>query len=202
MARKTFISYKYSEAQGTRDKILDSLGSDATFYQGETSESPDLTDTSTENIKRNLTDMMYDTSVTIVVMSPDIRQSKWVDWEIEYCLKEMTRKGRTSRANGIVAVVQEINGTYDWLVTTTQKSDGCSVRSYQDSKLYSIVTKNRFNRKDKVYACANCQTFSQLDGSYISLIDESDFLADPNKYIENAFDKSENSDDFDLVKQR
>lgn len=32
MARKTFISYKYSEAQDLRDEILESLGDDATYY--------------------------------------------------------------------------------------------------------------------------------------------------------------------------
>lgn len=51
MAHKTFISYKYSEAQDLRDAIIDAMGDDASYYQGETSESPDLTDTSTENIK-------------------------------------------------------------------------------------------------------------------------------------------------------
>ena len=58
MARKTFISYKYSEAQGLRDKIIKALGDDAQYYQGETSDSPDLTDTSTGHIKNNLKDMM------------------------------------------------------------------------------------------------------------------------------------------------
>ena len=91
MARKTFISYKYSEAQDLRDEILESLGEDATYYQGETSESPDLTDTSTENIKEDLKDMMYNTSVTIVIISPNIKQSKWIDWELEYCLKRISR---------------------------------------------------------------------------------------------------------------
>ena len=61
MAHKTFISYKYSEARNLRDDIIEALGDDATYYKGETSDSPDLTDTSTENIKKNLKDMMYDT---------------------------------------------------------------------------------------------------------------------------------------------
>ncbi len=92
MAHKTFISYKYSEAQDLRDRLIKALGDDASYYQGETSDSPDLTDTSTENIKKNLKDMMYDTSVTIVIISPHIKESKWIDWEIEYCLKNITRK--------------------------------------------------------------------------------------------------------------
>ena len=95
MAHKTFISYKYSEAQKLRDAIIKALGDDATYYKGETSDSPDLTDTSTENIKKNLSNMMYDTAVTIVIISPDMKKSKWIDWEIEYCLKNNTRKGRT-----------------------------------------------------------------------------------------------------------
>ena len=53
MAHKTFISYKYSEAQNLRDRIIKALGDDASYYKGETSDSPDLTDTSTENIKKN-----------------------------------------------------------------------------------------------------------------------------------------------------
>jgi hypothetical protein len=79
MARKTFISYKYSEAQKLRDKIIDALGDDASFYQGETADSPDLTDNSTETIKNNLKDMIFNTSVTIIIVSPNIKLSKWID---------------------------------------------------------------------------------------------------------------------------
>lgn len=105
MAHKTFISYKWSEAQQLRDDIIDALGEDASYYKGETSDSPDLTDTTTDNIKKNLRDMMYDTSVTIVIISPHMKESKWIDWEIEYCLKDETRKGRTSHNNGVVGVI-------------------------------------------------------------------------------------------------
>ena len=92
-----------------RNDIIDALGEDATYYKGETSESPDLTDTSTENIKKNLKDMMYDTSVTIVILSPNMKESKWIDWEIEYCLKDITRKDRTSHTNGVVAVIMKVD---------------------------------------------------------------------------------------------
>lgn len=202
MAHKTFISYKYSEAQDLRDRIVEALGEDATYYQGETADSPDLTDTSTENIKSNLTDMMYDTSVAIVIVSPNMSQSKWIDWEIEYCLKEISRKGRTSKTNGVIGVIQEVDGDYSWLVTRTHQADGCSTRSIDDSKLYKIVTQNRFNRKTPDYACVSCQTYSQLDGSYISLVDEADFLENTTKYIDNAYAKSEEADTFKLKKKR
>ena len=99
MAHKVFISYKWSESRELRDEIIEKLGKDASYYKGETSDSPDLTDTSTENIKKNLADMMYDTSVTIVIISPNMKKSKWIDWEIQYCLKNITRKDRTSHTN-------------------------------------------------------------------------------------------------------
>lgn len=99
-----------SEAQKLRDDIIDALKEKASYYKGETSDSPDLTDTTTDNIKKNLRDMMYDTSVTIVIISPHMKESKWIDWEIEYCLKDETRKGRTSHNNGIVGVIMKYKG--------------------------------------------------------------------------------------------
>ena len=203
MAHKTFISYKYSEAQRLRDDIIAALGDDATYYKGETSDSPDLTDTSTENIKRNLRNMMYDPSVTIVIISPNMKKSKWIDWEIEYCLKNNTRKNRTSHTNGVVGVIMKYNGGYDWFKTVTKHTDGCSSSSYKEELVYDIINNNRFNQNPKVYSCNVCKTVDALSGSYISYVEEETFLADPSKYIDNAYDKSENdADGYDLTKTR
>lgn len=203
MARKTFISYKHSEAQGLRDDIIKALEDDATYYQGETSDSPDLTDTTTENIKKNLRDMMYDTSVTIVVVSPNFKKSKWIDWEIEYSLKEISRNDRVSRTNGVVGVIMKNNGNYDWLVGE-QCHDNCKCnnRTIDNSKLYEIINKNRYNLVNAQHSCEHCKPWDILSGSYISLIEEHKFLADPSKYIENAFEKSENIDSFNIMKTR
>lgn len=192
MAHKTFISYKYSEAQGLRDDIITALGKDANYYKGETSDSPDLTDTSTENIKKNLRDMMFDTSVTIVIISPNMKESKWIDWEIEYCLKKINRKERTSQRNGVVGVIMKVNGGYDWFKYTTIKPDGCSVSNYYTSKVYDIINNNRHNQNPKVYSCNTCKCIDALNGSYIAFVEEEEFLSNPQKYIDNAFDKSEN----------
>lgn len=192
MAHKTFISYKYSEAKNLRDKIIDVLGDDATYYKGETSESPDLTDTSTENIKNNLRNMMYDTSVTIVIISPNMKKSKWIDWEIEYCLKNITRKDRTSHTNGVVGVIMKQNGGYDWFKYSKKNEDGCSSTCYYDEKVYDIINNNRFNQNPKVYSCSKCKSINSLTGSYIAYVEEEDFLKNPSKYIDNAYNKSEN----------
>ena len=192
MAHKTFISYKYSEARNLRDRIIKALGDDAAYYQGETSDSPDLTDTSTENIKKNLTDMMYGTSVTILIISPNMKDSKWIDWEIEYCLKNTTRKDRTSHTNGVVGVIMKVNGNYDWFKYSTDKDDGCSVWNYRLEKVHNIIKNNRGNQSPKKYSCPNCKCIDALTGSYIAFVEEDTFIDNPQKYIDNAYDKSEN----------
>lgn len=203
MAHKTFISYKYSEAQGLRDRIIDALGEDATYYKGETSDSPDLTDTSTENIKKVLRDMMYDTSVTIVIISPHMKESKWIDWEIEYSLKNMTRKDRTSHTNGVVGVIMKCNGGYDWFKSNDRSMDGCFSSSYDEKYLYDIIKNNRYNQSPKQYRCNVCKSVDALTGSYISFVEEDDFIKNPHYYIDNAYRKSENdAQGYDIVKQR
>ncbi|MGF1373891.1 TIR domain-containing protein [Streptococcus infantarius] len=200
MARKTFISYKYSEARNLRDDIICAMGPDATYYNGERSSSPNMSDRTTEYIKNTLKDMIYSTSVTIVIISPNMKQSNWIDWEIEYSLKQIKRGDRASGSNGIVGVVMKYNGDYSWLRPTTVNTDGCTSISTNDSYLYDIISKNRFNQNPKIYSCDKCQTVNSLNGSYISLVNEDDFLSNPSHYIENAYDKSKNVDGYDVSK--
>lgn len=202
MAHKTFISYKYSEARELRDKIIESLGDDATYYKGETSDSPDLTDTSTENIKRVLKDKMYDTSVSIVIISPNMKESKWIDWEIEYCLKEIKRKDRTSLTNGIVGVIMKYKGGYDWFISYGENIHESTTLSYNNDYLYPIIYKNHFNSNPPVWHCNKCETYDSNKGSYISYVKEEDFLSNPSYYIDNAYDKSDNTDKYNMTRKR
>ena len=201
MARKTFISYKYSEARGLRDRIIKALGSDADYYRGETSDSPDLTDTSTENIKEKLKDKIWNTSVTIVIISPRMIESNWIEWEIEYSLKKITRENTASQTNGIVGVIMKCNGGYDWFIDEKIGSDGCEYISYKNYLLPDVIKKNMANQTLKEYSCEDCKTINKLTGNYISLIKEDVFLKNPQKYIENAWEKSQKLDQYNIVKQ-
>ncbi|MCP9267863.1 TIR domain-containing protein [Xenorhabdus sp. XENO-1] len=203
MARETFISYKYDESQHLRDEIINKLGDAVKFYRGEAAESPDISDTTVDNIKKNLKDMMFGTSVTIVIISPNMTKSKWIDWEIEYSLKEISRGDTTSRVNGIIGVIMEVDGGYDWLVSSNNNPDGCKSRSIDKDKLYEIINKNRCNlNSENKFSCEKCRSYDQLTGSYISLVEENIFLKNPEKYIENAYDKSKVIYDYDIVKMR
>lgn len=202
MARKTFISYKHSEAQDLRDRILKTLGDDATYYQGETSDSPDISDTSTQNIKKALKDMMFNTSVSIVIISPNMVKSKWIDWEIEYCLSEYKRKNRTSYTNGVVGVIMKIQGSTNWLKINSLNCHGSPTISFRDEYLYPIIKKNRYNSNPQLKHCSQCNTYDFMNGSYITLVDEDNFLSNPQLYIENAFNKSEDISKYILTKER
>lgn len=192
MAHKTFISYKYSEATDLRDRIIEAMGEDATYYNGETSDSPDMSDETNRKIQEYLKDCMYPTAVTIVIISPHIKESHWIDWEISYCLKKITRDGRTSHRNGLVGVVMKVNGGYDWFKYSQMKPDGCTVYNYRTEKVYDIINDNRFNQDPKKYTCDQCKCVDALTGSYIAFVEEDKFLSDIDKYIDNAYDKSEN----------
>lgn len=192
MKHKTFISYKFDEAKELRDRIIAKMGEYASYYQGETSESPDLTDTSTENIKRVLKNMMYDTTVTIVIISPRMKESKWIDWEIEYCLRNYSRKNRTSHTNGVVGIIMKYNGGYSWFKKNSTNCHNTSTVSYDSSYLFPIIYNNHFNSNPKQWHCDECKTYDWLNGSYIAYIEEETFLANPIEYIDNAYNKSEN----------
>ena len=206
MAHKTFISYKYSEARQLRDRIIESLGSDATYYKGETSDSPDLTDRKTETIKKNLRDMIFDTSITIVIISKEMRFSEWIDWEIEYSLKATSRDGRTSHTNGIVGVIMNYpyytNDPCGWF-RYDPGCTRCNNYEYHESYLFDIIKNNRRNQVPPVDYCRCCHRFKEAYGSYISFVDEDTFLLNPDKYIEIAFEKSQNDAyGYDLCKDR
>lgn len=161
MARKTFISYKYSESQNLRDRIIKALGEDASYYKGETSDSPDLTDNKTSTIKKKLSDMLFDTSITIVILSPNMKESKWIDWEVKYSIRKETRNNRQSQPNGIVLVKKSINGNCGWLDTNT------------------LIGSIKYNE---------IINYLGVDKSKVILINETSFLADPNYYIEKAYE--------------
>ena len=97
----------------------------------------------------------------------------------------------------------KVNGGYDWFRYSVVNSDGCSCNVYEESKVYKIINNNRFNQDPIEYACKKCKSVNELTASYISYVDEEAFLSNPSKYIDNAYDKSENDAmDYRLTKLR
>lgn len=185
MAHKTFISYKYSEATGLRDAIIKKLGSNATYYQGETSSSPDMTDLKTSTIRQKLADMIYDTTVMIVVVSPNMTLSSWMEWEIKYALREQSRNGRTSHSDGVVCVMQK---NTSWAEKSTTLD---IVRAYTDPYSWAKNSSGQWLAS---------KFFDVLVNNMIDIVTEDNFLKSPSHYIDRAFEKSENSGTYNITK--
>jgi len=57
---------------------------------------------------------------------------------------------------------------------------------------------NRYNQDPKEYACPCCESIDQLTGSYLTYAKLDDFCDNLNKYIENAYEKSQHLDLYNL----
>ena len=192
MAHETFISYKYSDAVDVRDRIYKNMGEYAKFYRGENGFSPNKSDDSDDAIWNYLKDMIWGTSVTIVVLSPEMINSSWIPDEISYSLKKISRDGTQSQRNGVVAVIKKVNGDYSWFKYTINHPDGHTSNGYHEEKVFKIITENRRNQEPPIYVCERCQTIDSLNGSYIAYVEEDEFIKNMDKYIENAYQKSLN----------
>ena len=222
MAKKIFVSYKYGDREvyplssgrslGTTarhyvDEIASHLDIHDHIYKGE-NDNESLAGFKDATIASKLRDKIFDTSVTIILISKNMKDpslvedDQWIPWEVSYSLKEMTRDGRTSRTNAVLAVVlPDRSGGYDYFVTNICAS-GC--QSWLTSNTFGIIGKNMFNRKQaNLYTCpshAGGQVHSGNDHSYIYPVKWRDFVSDVNGYISRAVQLSENLDDYELAK--
>lgn len=75
--------------------------------------------------------------------------------------------------------------------------------AFQTGKQPNVNHNNRYNQHPKVYSCNQCKCVNALTGSYIAFVEEDEFLSNPQKYINNAYDKSEkDAEGYNLTKQR
>lgn len=128
MGRKIFVSYKYADdnvknlssyenstVRSYVDKLEDYIDDSEHYYKGE-SDGEDLSQLSEEIIWNKLKDRIYDSTLTIVLISPNMKKfltedkDQWIPWEISYSLKEVSRKNKngtaiTSKTNAMIAIV-------------------------------------------------------------------------------------------------
>lgn len=166
----------------------------------------DLSYLTEETIQAKLYDRIYDSTVTIVLISKKMRdflkeeKLQWIPRELSFSLREKTRDDRTSYTNGILAIaLPDENGEYDHAVIDKD----CGVRSWQTGSYFNIIGGNMFNRKQKNRTfCDKCNSnhHSGGDHSYIHPVKWDDFIKDHNKYIDHVLDLKDRTDEFELIK--
>lgn len=224
MGNKIFISYKYKDTneyplknvfeeawEPTKvrdyvDILQQKLEKKNHINKGE-KDGEDLSDFKDETIASHLRDKIYDSSVTIVIISPNMKESgnkddQWIPWEISYSLKEINRNARRKTQNAIIAIVlAENNGSYDYYIEENKCYSNCSCRTLYTGRLFTIMAKNMFNIIEPEYKNCPNKTVFVGDESYIQSVKWVDFMKDPNFYIEKSLQIKNNWDKYDIVKQ-
>lgn len=226
MGRKVFVSYKYADSQvqdlnvyedtvwgpqkvqtTVRDyvnKLSQILDNEDHIYKGE-NDGQSLAGFSDDHIASKLRDKIYDSSITIVLISKGMKETwsaekdQWIPWEISYSLKEYTRNNRTSLSNGIIAIVlPDEFSSYSYYVTYDSI---CNCRSLNTPFLFQILKDNMFNEKSPT--TANCENGSKVyhgDSSYIQTVTWENFKNDPNKYLDKATEIRNKNYEYNITK--
>lgn len=220
MGRKIFISYKYDDTSVARlsrtplgtatkvrdyvDELQDKLAEEDHINKGEL-DGEDLSDFKDSTIASKLRDKIYDSSITVVLVSPQMKDfslsedEQWIPWEVSYSLREATRNDRTSRMNGVLAVVlPDINGSYDYVLEKRECcSGGCVL--WRTDKLFNILRVNMFNRKNKVAQdCLIGENVYRGYASYIHMVEWSRFITNINHWINVADGIREDASNYDI----
>lgn len=231
MGKKIFVSYKYSDshvqdlniyedvkdfwgnvqrqkvtttARHYVDRIDELLESNDHIYKGE-DDGEDLSDFKDSTIASKLRDKIYDSSITIVLISKGMRESytaesdQWIPWEISNSLKELTRDGRTSKTNAVLAVViPDESNSYNYFLTYDSE---CNCTNHKTLILFEILRKNMFNQKNPTTSICKNQTVYSGEYSYIKCVKWSDFINDIDKYIDIAMKIKDNKENYNITKQ-
>lgn len=226
MGHKIFVSYKYAdndvknlnyfEDSTVRDYVTElerKLGNTNHIYKGE-SDGEDLSNLSDDAIWKSLKDRIYDSSLTIVFISPNMKEggklerNQWIPWEISYSLKENTRKNEagqsiTSKTNAMLAVVlPDQNDSYAYYLNQHSCCFSTCVTHHTD-RLFKILRENKFNQKEKIlHECRKDSDKKIYSGecSYIKAVKWDNFINNIDFYIDEAYERQANLDDYDIHK--
>lgn len=225
MGRKIFVSYKYADDQvANLDYNVDTIVRDYVtafenyidesdhIYKGE-SDGEDLSQLSEGTIWEKLKNKIYDSSITIVFISPEMKESnvkdrdQWIPWEISYSLKETSRKNSNgdsviSRTNAMLAVVlPDKNGDYLYYLENKHCcASGCV--SHHLGRLFSILRKNKFNYcNGSTSECKEGEKVWSGPYSYIEAVRWDSFIKDVNYYINKSVKRQANLEDYDITKE-
>lgn len=224
MGRKIFVSYKYADdavysldnqddttVRNYVDKFEELLDETDHIYKGE-SDGDDLSNLSEDTIWEKLKDRIYDSTLTIIFISKNMKESidekeQWIPWEVSYSLKETSRHDKngnsiTSKTNAMMAVVlPDENNSYSYyLESKSCCSSGCTM--HHTGKLFEIIRANKFNynNADK-NECEDGSMIWNGKTSYIEAVKWSVFEDNIDTYINNAYKRQDDIDNYTIKKE-
>lgn len=222
---KVFISYKYKDIsvlqlQDRKDveigrttarnyvDIIQEYFEDSSHINKGEKDGEDLSDFKEETIASKLRDKIYDSRVTIVLISPNMRNMKeneddqWIPWEIRYSLREPTRGGRASHRNAILGVVlPDVYAHYSYAIEDSH-CGSCSCVHYPFTNGFSILKELVLNRAtpDLKENCIYSKRILEYPHSYMSVVKWEDFISDIDKYLDEAVSISEKNYEWNMPK--
>lgn len=162
-------------------------------------EGEDLSNFKDETIASKLRDKIYDSRVTIVLISPNMRDmsqdenDQWIPWEIRYSLREPSRNGRTSHRNAILGVIlPDINNSYEYAITET-KCGLCSCTHYLLTNSFTILKELVLNRKhpELKQDCIKSERILLYPHSYMNIAKWDYFIDNIDVCLDTAVQVSE-----------
>ncbi|MFP4023003.1 MAG: TIR domain-containing protein [Thiohalospira sp.] len=228
MARKIFVSYKYSDsyvqdldvyepvdvlgsqfqrriittARHYVDKLTELLEEDNVYKGEDDDESMEsLADTT---ISSKLGDKIFDSSVTIVLISKGMKEAytpekdQWIPWEVSYSLRIQSRQNKRSKTNGVIAVVIP-DQTGSYEYYITRDEE-CDCRTLHTPILFQILKDNMFNVKQPNRRLCNGSYVYSGDCSYIQSVKWHDFIRNISKYVDKAIELRDRIDEFEITK--
>ncbi|MDT2341243.1 MULTISPECIES: TIR domain-containing protein [Enterococcus] len=205
MASNVFISFRFKDGIELKDELVELFSNSREVFNR--SEDVDRTHMSEDTIQKYLYDKLKNTSITIVILTPEAVNYKkdifgvYDDWlydELRYSLEDR----QSNRTNGVIALYTEESKH----LVKEKSIHTCSVCNKERTSntilnFDNLVRKNMMNVKES-YKCNKCSNLYDGDyDSYISLVHFDDFKSNIKKYIEIAKEKRDRKEQFNIVKR-